>query len=61
MTLYVRLTLEHDKAGVEIDHIVFENPSEDQAENTAYLADALLMAAYRPLPEAITANTSYST
>lgn len=61
VTLYVRLTLENYKAGVEIDHIVFENPSEDQAENTAFLADALVMAAYRPLPEAITANISYST
>lgn len=56
VTIYVRLTLEHDKAGVEIDHIVFDNPDEDPVVNTAFLEAALAAAAYRPLPEATVAN-----
>ena len=56
VTIYVRLTLEHDKAGVEIDHIVFDNPDEDPVVNTAFLEAALAAAAYRPLPEATVAD-----
>ncbi|MAY62206.1 MAG: hypothetical protein CML29_08335 [Rhizobiales bacterium] len=52
VTIYIRLTLEHDKAGVEIDHIVFDEPDEDPAVNTAFLETALAAAAYRPLPKA---------
>ena len=54
VTIYIRLTLEHDKAGVEIDHIVFDDPNEDPVVNTAFLGAALAAAAYRPLPKATT-------
>ncbi len=57
VTIYVRLTLEHDKAGVEIDHIVFEEPDEDPVINTEFLEKALAAAAYRPLPAATVANS----
>lgn len=60
LTIYVRLTLEHDRAGVEIDHVVFDNPSDDHAANTAFLADALHMAAYRPLPKAMAPGSALS-
>jgi hypothetical protein len=56
VTIYVRLTLEHDKAGVEIDHIVFDDPDEDPVVNTGFLEKALTAAAYRPLPEATVAE-----
>ena len=56
VTIYVRLTLEHDKAGVEIAHIVFDEPDENPDVNTAFLEAALATAAYRPLPEAMSAE-----
>ena len=52
VSVYARLVLEHDKAGVEINHITFDNPLEDPSRNTDFLETALTAAAYRPLPPA---------
>jgi hypothetical protein len=53
VTIYTRLTLEDDRAGVEIDHIVFDAPGDDPDANTAFLAESLREAAYRPIPAAL--------
>ena len=49
VTVYTRLTLEHDSASVEISHIAFEEPSNDPDMNTLVLAEALAQASFRPL------------
>ncbi|WP_457582281.1 hypothetical protein [Ensifer canadensis] len=41
VTIYVRLSLGNDTAGIEISHITFQNPSADPDENTAFLAKSL--------------------
>jgi len=38
---YFRLTLSGKTASVELNHIVFDNPDENPAQNTARLADAI--------------------
>lgn len=38
---YFRLTLSGKTASVELNHIVFDNPDEDPARNTARLAEAV--------------------
>jgi len=38
---YFRLSLSGKTASVELNHIVFDNPDEDPARNTARLADAV--------------------
>lgn len=48
VTIYARLTLEHDCGGVEINHIAFDNPSESAQENTVFLEKSLRAAAFRP-------------
>ncbi|EDQ34574.2 hypothetical protein HPDFL43_00215 [Hoeflea phototrophica DFL-43] len=53
VTVYARLTLEHDCGGVEINHISFEDPSDNPQHNTAFLEERLLAAAYRPFIPAI--------
>lgn len=53
VTVYARLTLEHDCGGVEINHIAFDDPKENPMENTALLARQLQAAAYRPFCPAI--------
>lgn len=52
VAIFARLTLEDDCAGIEIDHIQFEDPTADHDVDTAVLAAALADAAYRSLPEA---------
>lgn len=52
VTIYARLTLEHDRAGIEIDHIVFDEPDDNPEANTALLVESLGTAAYRPIPQA---------
>lgn len=52
VTIYARLTLEDESAGIEIDHIVFHSPDEDPAINTAMLTESLATVAYRPFPQA---------
>src|SRR5690606_8102856 len=41
VSVYARLTLADQIAGVEIDHIAFHEPSDDPDENTAFLAQTL--------------------
>ncbi|MGV8938397.1 MAG: hypothetical protein ACOH2J_14850 [Allorhizobium sp.] len=41
VTVYARLTLTNDFAGIEINHIAFQNPSADPDENTKMLAWSL--------------------
>jgi hypothetical protein len=41
VSVYARLTLADEKAGLEIDHISFQEPSEDPHDNTAFLAKSL--------------------
>ncbi len=53
VTIYARLTLEHDCGGVEINHIAFDEPRDDPHENTALLEESLRAAAFRPFMPAI--------
>lgn len=53
VTIYARLSLESERAGVEIDHIVFDAPSDDPAANTQLLENALGASAYRPIRAAL--------
>lgn len=46
VTIYVRLSLGNDTAGIEISHITFQNPSTDPDENTAFLAKSLIEAKF---------------
>lgn len=46
VTIYVRLSLGNDTAGIEISHITFQNPSADPDENTAFLAKSLTEAKF---------------
>lgn len=41
VTVYARLALGRDSAGLEINHIAFQSPSVDPDENTAFLAKSL--------------------
>lgn len=47
VTIYAQLLLEKDYAGVNINYINFQNPSNDPNENTAFLADSLRHAAFQ--------------
>ncbi|MCO5732990.1 hypothetical protein [Rhizobium sp. SSA_523] len=51
--IYARLTLTDTTAGVEIDHISFLFPSDDPAENTAFLSRSLHEARYIRRPTAL--------
>lgn len=46
VTVYAKLALAENHAGVEINHIAFDNPSSDPDENTAILAQSLNQARY---------------
>lgn len=48
ITIYAKLTLSHDKAGLEINHISFHNPADEPNENTAFLAQRLNEARFVP-------------
>lgn len=41
VTVYAQLALGKDAAGLEINHIAFQQPSDDPQENTAFLARSL--------------------
>ncbi|HEV7320735.1 MAG TPA: hypothetical protein VGO04_19225 [Ensifer sp.] len=41
VTIYARLSLGNETAGIEISHINFQNPSSDPNENTVFLAQSL--------------------
>lgn len=46
VTIYAQLTLASDHAGIEINHISFQNASDDPDENTALLERGLKQARY---------------
>jgi hypothetical protein len=46
VTIYAQLTLADDHAGIEINHISFQNASDDPDENTALLERGLQQARY---------------
>ena len=46
VTIYAQLMLADDTAGVEINHIAFQNPSDNPEENTAFLERALAEAMF---------------
>ena len=41
VTVYAQLMLSDKRAGIEINHIAFENPSSEPDENTRFLAQSL--------------------
>ncbi|MCY0093500.1 hypothetical protein [Hoeflea ulvae] len=51
--IYARLILEQDCGGVEINHIVFDEPQDDPDENTNRLKESLRAAAFRPFVPAV--------
>jgi hypothetical protein len=46
VSVYARLTLADQQAAIEIDHIAFQNPSEDPDENTRFFANSLAEAKF---------------
>lgn len=48
ITIYVRLTLTDQQASIEIDHISFQDPSENPDDNTAFLSRSLQDARFVP-------------
>jgi hypothetical protein len=48
VTIYAQLALRHEQAGLEINHIAFQDPSSDPDKNTEFLARSLSEARYRP-------------
>jgi hypothetical protein len=48
ITIYAKLILSHDKAGLEINHISFLNPDAEPDVNTAFLAQRLNEARFVP-------------
>ena len=46
VTIYAQLALEADQAGIAINHIAFQNPSEDPEENTTFLVESLREASF---------------
>jgi hypothetical protein len=46
VSIYAKLSLADELAGLEISHIAFQEPSPDQDENTAFLARSLQAARF---------------
>lgn len=46
VSVYAKLSLTDETAGLEISHIAFQRPSADQDENTAFLARSLQAAKF---------------
>ena len=46
VTVYAKLMLQKDKAGVEVTHVAFNNPSADPDDNTDFLRKSLAEAKY---------------
>lgn len=49
VTVYTRLQLGNERAGVEITHVAFDNPAADPDDNTALLAASLRDAQFKRL------------
>lgn len=52
VTIYAKLSLADVQAGLEISHIAFDEPSSDQAENTAFLSQSLMESRFIVIPPA---------
>lgn len=50
VTVYAQLALRDQSAGVEINHISFQQPSQDPDENTAFLEKSLNAARFKKEP-----------
>ncbi len=48
VTVYLRLTLQDETGGVEIDHIEFDSPSDNPETNVAFLSETLGRSAFLP-------------
>jgi hypothetical protein len=46
VTVYAKLMLQKDKAGVEVTHVAFNNPSADPDDNTDFLRKSLAESKY---------------
>ena len=46
VTVYAKLMLQKDKAGVEVTHVAFNDPAADPDDNTAFLRKSLAEARY---------------
>jgi hypothetical protein len=46
VSIYAKLSLTDELAGIEISHIAFQKPSQDDDENTAFLARSLTSARF---------------
>jgi len=55
VAVYLRLILQDETGGIEIEHIHFDEPASDEAVNTAFLAEMLRRAAFVPAPRALSA------
>ncbi len=53
VSIYARLTLADKTAGIEIDHISYQTPSDDPEENTRFLSRSLHEARYIKYPTAL--------
>ncbi|MBT9371958.1 hypothetical protein [Rhizobium sp. CSW-27] len=53
VSVYARLTLTDQTAGIEIDHISFQTPSDDPQENTAFLSRSLHDARFVRQPDTL--------
>lgn len=46
VTVYAKLLLQKDTAGVEVTHVAFNDPSPDPDDNTAFLRKSLAESRY---------------
>ncbi|MGF9693401.1 MULTISPECIES: hypothetical protein [unclassified Rhizobium] len=53
VSVYARLMLSDKTAGIEIDHIAFQDPSDDPEENTRFLSRSLHDARFVKYPTAL--------
>jgi hypothetical protein len=51
VSVYARLRLANSQAGLEIDHIAFQNPADSPDENTAFLEQSLREAKFLTTPQ----------
>lgn len=52
---YLRLYLEDETGGIEINHIAFDHGPRDPEEDVAFLANALRLASFSPRDDALSA------
>lgn len=52
VSIYAKLSLTDELAGIDISHIAFHDPSDDPHRNTAFLAQSLANARFRVAPRA---------